>query len=174
MKTISLFISTVFLAMVAPELTGQTKTESLVANPDKVVVIYPAPKEETLSTDYIVEVDGKPVPVYLAQTQHRDKKPYSFAFFDFSETVTVKIKTSLPLDNLAILPAKYGIKPVIGKGEATLCADKPINISFEPTGGNTPLLLFSNTPEKNLPKKGDPNVVWFGPRVHKPVNIELT
>lgn len=138
------------------------------------LVIYPAPKEETLSTDYIVEVDGKSVPVYLAETQWRDKRPYSFTYFDFSGTVKVKIRTNRPLDKLVVLPIKYGIKPVVGKGEATFTTDKPFNISFEPTGGDTPLLLFSNPIEKNPPKQGDPNVIYFGPGVHKPTKIDLT
>ena len=55
------------------------------------VVVYPAPVSETLSVDYVIEVDGKLIPVYTALTQHHDKK-YSIAYFDFSGSVTVKIK----------------------------------------------------------------------------------
>jgi hypothetical protein len=138
------------------------------------VVTYPAPKEETLSTDYTVEVDGKPVDVYLAKTQWWDKKPYSFAYFDFSGAVTVKIKTSRPLDKLGVLPTKYGIKPTVSNGEATFTTDKTFSISFEPTGGNCPLLLFGNPIEKDPPKQGDPNVVYYAPGVHKPSKIDLT
>ena len=70
------------------------------------VISYPAPKGETLSSDYMVEVDGVSVPVYMAKTQHHDKK-YLIAYFDFSGTVTVKIKSKLSLDHLNILPDKY-------------------------------------------------------------------
>jgi hypothetical protein len=141
---------------------------------DAEVVTYPAPEGEVLSTNYTVEVDGKSVAVYLAKTQHHDKRPYSFACFDFSGTVTVKIKTDLPLNTLAVRPAKYGIKPAINAGEATFTTDKPFNISFEPTGENIPLLLFSNPIEKDPPKPGDTNVIYFGPGVYKPTRIDLT
>ena len=58
------------------------------------VVVYPAPVSETLSVDYVIEVDGKPIPVYTALTQHHDKK-YSIAYFDFSGSATVKIKSKI-------------------------------------------------------------------------------
>lgn len=174
MKTKNLFPISLILFSTSIVLNGQTQTSVPAGIAEKKVVIYSAPKEEIMSTDYVVEVDGKPVPVYIAQTQHHDKKPYSFAYFDFSGSVTVKIRTKLPLDSLTIRPEKYGIKPVIGSGEATFTTDKQFKISFEPTGANTPLLLFSNPIEENAPKQGDPNVVYFGPGVHKPVRIELT
>ena len=115
------------------------------------VVTYPAPTDASLlSTDYVVEVDGKPVPVYHIVTQWQDGK-YSMATFDFSGAVTVKIKTDRPLKNLTILPAIHGIKPAIEKGEATFTANRPFKISFEPTGSDSPLLIFANAIEKVLP-----------------------
>jgi len=167
-------LTAVLRAMNIHSLIAIAALTALAPVVDAEVVTYPAPEGETLSSDYVVEVDGKPVAVYLARTQHEDKRPYSFAYFDFSGTVTVKIKTALPLNNLAVLPSKYGIKPTINQGEATFTTDKPFNISFEPTGENTPLLLFSNPIEKDPPKQGDPNVIYFGPGVHKPARIDLT
>ena len=144
------------------------------------VVVYPAPQGEILSPDYTVEVDGNPVPVYTIKSQWHDKK-YSAAYFDFSGRVTVKIKpnlstlkTNAALGQLAIRPAKYGITPVIANGEASFVTDKPFNISFEPTGQNSPLHLFSNPIEVDPPKQGDPNVIYFGPGIHKPIRIDLT
>jgi hypothetical protein len=138
------------------------------------VVTYPAPAGEMLSKDYAVEVDGKAVPVYLAQTHWHDKKPYSFAYFDFSGHVSVTVKTDRPLNHLAIRPQKYGFHATTRPGKATFEADKPFSISFEPSGTNTPLLLFGNPIELNPPKPGDPNVVYFGPGIHKPVRIDLS
>jgi len=79
-------------------------------------------------------VDGKPVPVYPVSTQHPDRK-YSTAYFDFSGTVTVKIKTPLPLDHLVVQPAEVGDQADGNqwRGAIYLPADKPFNISFEPT-----------------------------------------
>ena len=43
----------------------------------------------------------------------------------------------------------------------------------EPDGRKGPLLLFANPLETDTPKQGDPNVVYFGPGVHKPEKIAL-
>jgi hypothetical protein len=131
------------------------------------VVTYPAPKGQTLSTDYTIEVNGKPVSAYPAITQHHDKK-YSIAYFDFKGRVTVKIKSQRSLDHLVVLPTRYGIKPIITNNEATFTLDKPCDISFEPTGQDSPLLLFSNDLESNVPTKSAKNVIYFGPGIHNP------
>ena len=57
------------------------------------VVSYPVPQTEPLSSDYTVEVNGITIPVYTASTQHHDKK-YSIAYFDFSGTVTITVKSN--------------------------------------------------------------------------------
>lgn len=160
-----------------------TSAQSAPASADpssSQVVIYPAPEGEALSPDYTVEVNGKPVPVYAIQSQWHDKK-YSAAYFDFSGSVTIRIKpnlstlnTTATLDQLAIRPAKYGIQPVIADGVATFITDQHFNISFEPTGQNSPLHLFSNSIETNPPRPGDPNVIYFGPGIHKPTRVDLT
>lgn len=139
------------------------------------VKTYPAPKGQALSADYQVEVNGKPVSVYSVATQHHDKK-YSLAYLDFLGSVTIKIKTNRPLNNLAILPARYGIKPIVVQDGITFTLDKPIDISIEPTGQDSPLLLFCNTLEKDAPKATDHNVVYFGPGIHNPKGglIKLT
>lgn len=140
---------------------------SVVSPVQGQVVVYPAPKSEPMSPEYTVEVNGRSVPVYPVQTQHHDKK-YSIAYFDFSGQVTVKIKTKLPLENLVILPDKYRIKPTVKNDEVVFTTDKPFDISVEPTGQNSPLILFSNPIEKNTPDPKEHNVVYFGPGEHNP------
>lgn len=49
----------------------------------------------------------------------------------------------------------------------------PRKISIEPEGKRGPLLLFANPLEENPPKPDDPNVVYFGPGVHRPERIVL-
>ena len=63
------------------------------------VVSYPVPQTEPLSSDYTVEVNGITIPVYTASTQHHDKK-YSIAYFDFSGTVTITVKSNFQLSKL--------------------------------------------------------------------------
>lgn len=136
---------------------------------DAKIISYSVPEGESLSMDYVVEVDGISVPVYMAQTQHHDKK-YSIAYFDFSGTVTVKIRSKLSLKKLNILPDRYDIQPSVSEDVATFQLDKPCDISFEPDGCNSPLLLFTNEIEKDIPSKGNPNVIYFGPGEHNPEN----
>jgi len=156
----------------------QSGTEPATTESSRIV-IYPSPEGEILSPDYMVEVNGKPVPVYVIQSQWHDRK-YSAAYFDFSGEVTVKIRPNLSalnvtasLDQLAIRPEKYGFHPTIENGVATFTASKQFNISFEPVGQHSPLHLFTNPIEENPPKPDDPNVVYFGPGIHTPTHIQL-
>ncbi|HUB27064.1 MAG TPA: glycosyl hydrolase family 28 protein, partial [Tepidisphaeraceae bacterium] len=126
----------------------------------------------TLSNDYVIDVDGKPIPTYEAVTHFHDKK-YSFAYFDFSGQATVTIKTVRPLDHLAIRPDKYGFMATVHQGQATFVVDKPFSISFEPTGTDSPLELFGDSIDTDAPKPGEKNVVYFGPGIHQAGAINL-
>lgn len=157
---IALTASLLFLSLQAVAATGNK------------VITYPAPAGEKLSADYTITVNGRPVDAYPAKTQWHDGK-YSFAYFDFSGKITVRIQSLLPLDHLEILPAKYGIKPRVEKGILTFETDKPFNISIEPEGQNSPLLLFGNPLEKEPPAKNDPGLIYYGPGIYKPGIITL-
>lgn len=153
---------------------------------DPKVIIYPAPSDEVLSKDYTLEVNGKPVDIYLAKIADVENRPewtldpkdvggpYSFTYFDFSGEITLKI-TSLtkPLDNLVIRPLTAGVNPKIDGNTVTFTINGPCKLSFEPDGRMEPLLIFANALEVNPPKKDDPNVIYFGPGIHKPVKIKL-
>src|ERR1039457_6915170 len=82
------------------------------------VVTYPAPAGETLSTQYTVQVGGRPVPVYTARVldppfagkEYDYGGDYSFAGFDVSGPVEVHIRSEKPLTNLVVPPANPDIK----------------------------------------------------------------
>ena len=177
-----------FLKLGTAALAGSTATRgngegqalSPPAPTHRALKIYPAPIGEDLSPDYTVEVNGKPIPVYAIKSQWHDKK-YSAAYFDFAGSVTLKItpnaatlKTTDALESLAIRPDRFGIHPQITAGTASFTIDKPFDISFEPSGQNSPLHLFGNPMEVDPPRNGDPNVIYFGPGIHKPTRIDLT
>ncbi len=50
------------------------ETADVLAAPQNQVVTYPAPPGEAVTGDYRVEWNGKPVDVYLAETEYFDKK----------------------------------------------------------------------------------------------------
>lgn len=151
------------------------------------VTTYPAPEDEPLSQDYALEINGKSVDIYLAKLAEVEDAPvwalnpeevggpYSFAYFDFSGSVKIKV-TSLrkPLDKLFIRPLSASIIPIVDGNTLTFTIDKPCKLSIEPDGRIEPLLIFANPPEVDAPKEGDPNVIYFGPGIHKPTNIKVT
>jgi hypothetical protein len=74
-----------------------------------------------------------------------------------------------------ILPERFGIQPTAeGPNALSFSARQPFRIAIKRDGRNSPLLLFGNPLETNLPQPGDTNVVYFGPGVHKPVKVRLT
>lgn len=149
-------------------------TAAETAQPGEQLVTYPAPEGEAVSSDYHVQVNGRPVDVYLAKTQHHDKK-YFFATFDFSGHVDVRVTASASLEKAVILPESCGIVPSLKTaGMLEFTARQPFRISIERDGMNSPLLLFGNPVEEHAPQQGDPGVVYFGPGSHKPGKIRLT
>lgn len=137
------------------------------------VITYPAPAGEATSA-YTVTVDGKPVDVYAAQCQYFDGD-YYFASFDFSGKVVIKIDSTFPLDKTVVQPERFGVKIVEKKSKTiTMSADKPFRISVEPNGRVKPLLLFGNAVEKDAPKEGTPQVLYFKPGIHRTGKITLT
>jgi hypothetical protein len=125
-----------------------------------------------MSADYAVSIDGMPIAAYAATTHLRDGK-YSYAYFDFSGSVTVSIKSTLPLSHWRVLPLSARIVPHVRGDTLEFTLNKPVDLSIEPDGPNSPLLLFANPPEVGAPKPGDPNVIYFGPGIHHPGLIRL-
>ena len=141
--------------------------------PAAQVVTYPAPAGEVCAGDYRVEVNGRPVDVYRAESQYFDKT-YFFASFDFAGEVTVRVTSTQSLERASVLPERFGVRPTFERPNALrFLARRPFRIAIERGGRNSPLLLFGNPLEKDQPKPGDTNVVFFGPGVHTPVKIQL-
>ena len=147
------------------------------------VVTYPAPPGEVLSPDYEVHADGKKVDVYTARTldapfagkQWDYGGPYSFANFDASGPVTVRITSKRPLTKTVVRPQSPGVElKVIDEHTVSLAMDRPRKLSIEPDGKKGPLLVFANPLERDVPKPGDPGVIYFGPGVHRAGRIDVT
>jgi hypothetical protein len=146
------------------------------------VVTYPAPAGETLSDDYKVQVAGRKVDVYMARVldpPFAGKRwdhggSYSFANFDMSGHLVVRIVSKRSLRNVVIRPQSSGVKPKLEDDHTlSLTIDKPLKFSIEPDGKKGPLLLFANPLETRAPKRGDKGVIYFEPGVHKPEKIIL-
>ncbi|UCG49759.1 MAG: hypothetical protein JSU94_08245 [Phycisphaerales bacterium] len=148
----------------------------------RTVVTYAAPAGEVLSKDYRVHVAGQQVDIYMARVldppfagkQWDHGGPYSFANFDMSGPVVVRIVSKRPLRNAVIRPRSSGIRPTLEDDHTlTLTLEQPRKLSVEPDGKKGPLLLFANPLETNARQPSDEGVVYFGPGVHKPNKIIL-
>lgn len=146
------------------------------------VVTYPAPAGEALSEDYEVYAAGQRVDTYMARVldppfagkEYDFGGPYSFANFDMSGPVVVRIVSKRSLRNVMIRPQSSGIQPKLEDDHTlNLTLDQPRKFSVEPDGKKGPLLLFANPLETNTPEAGDEGVIYFGPGVHKPEKIVL-
>ncbi len=146
-----------------------------------ILVVVPAlcqqaaPQVEEASADYSLEVNGRPVPVYTARVNDAPFDfldhggTYSFATFDFSKRANIKIRSRRVLQTARIRPLSKGLRHSLIDWHTTMVTlDKPCQFSFEPGGKRRPLLIFANPPQANVPKTGDPNVIYYGPGVHRP------
>ncbi len=139
----------------------------------QTVKTYPAPASEKVSGVYSVWVDGKEVDVYSAQSEFFEGD-YYFAYFDFSGSVKVEIRSSFPMAETQILPKRFGIAAETSGESVRFAVSEPFRISVEPNGRVKPLLLFGNALETNVPDPSASNVVYFGPGVHKTDRIDLS
>lgn len=147
--------------------------------------IYSVPADEELSADFQVTVDGHDVPVYRAKVapadaekrwkamdDKRNSADYfdtaAFASFDWHDAVTVTVSAQEEVLSAMILPTSAGITPnVLGK-TVTFPVTAPANLTIEINGETVRSLhLFVNPVEKNVPDPNDPNVIFFGPGIHK-------
>jgi len=149
------------------------------------VVVYPAPEGETLSTQYQVQAGGQPVSVYTARVldppfagkEYDYGGPYSFASFDVSGPVEVRIRSEKPLASLVVRPANPGVKTRLADANTTIISlPGPCKLSIEPEGKKGPLLLFANSIEEHPPRASEarPRLSYFGPGIHRPGRITLT
>jgi polygalacturonase len=133
------------------------------------VVTWPAPEGQAPSSEYAINVEGKNVFVYQSDIA-------AFATFDFNGKIEVTIKTKQDIKWVDIKPSHLGIKATWKDSIIHFTLTKPCNISIELNGlpKNNPLFLFTNEPEKNIPKSSDKNVIFFeGGKVHHPGMIEV-
>jgi hypothetical protein len=135
-----------------------------------------------LSTDFQVWVDDKQLDIYTARVldpPFAGKRwdhggPYSFANFDMAGEVEVRITSTRCLRNTVVRPVSKGVRPqFVDDHTLTLHLDHPQKLSIEPDGKKGPLLLFANPIEQHAARPDRPNVVYFGPGVHRPGRIDV-
>ncbi|MGA2258738.1 MAG: glycosyl hydrolase family 28 protein, partial [Thermoguttaceae bacterium] len=155
------------------------------------VSVAPAAAGEELSRDYTVMIDGHQVPVYAVKVAPADPArrwkamddkirsaeffdTAAFASFDMRGPVKVTVTYAKPITAAKILPTSFQIIPVIQGKSLTLTLNQPRPITIEINGNWVAALhLFANPPEADAPRPDDPNVVYFGPGVHRIGNLKV-
>lgn len=151
------------------------------------VLSWPAPEGEKLSEDYTLRVDGRAVPVYscrvsavpLNQVWPGYQRPLDqtelagFAYWGMSKPVTVEVISNRPFQSVAVRPSSLGIRPSVKGRRISFQISKTGQVTVELDGPHRALHLFADPPESGVPKAGDPNVLYFGPGIHRPGKITL-
>jgi hypothetical protein len=140
---------------------------------------------EELSKDYIVKADGQEVPVYVARVapaelarrwKAMDDKARSadyfdqasFASFEMQGAVTVTVVCPDTIQSAKILPSSLNLRPTVQGKSLRLTLAEPKQLSVEVNGNWVRALhLFANPPETDVPRRGDTNVIYFGPGIHE-------
>jgi hypothetical protein len=150
-----------------------------------VVTIAPAVAGEALSHDYLVTVAGQPLPVYVVKVapadparrwKAMDDKVHSadyfdtaaFASFDTTGPAQISVTCASVIAAARILPSSLHIVPQIHGKSLVFTLDRPCPVTLEVNGNWVGALhLFANPPEAEAPRRNDPNVIYFGPGVHR-------
>ena len=147
------------------------------------LVLHPGAPGEKASPDYGVSVNGKDAFVHTALVRREIDKPKgsiwthkldapgetaSFVAFDFDGTVKVRVRVNRPFKAATIHPLSLGIKPEIDRDTVEFSLSKPDKVTLMLDGSDkSPLHFFVSPPEKDVPRQGDANVLYFGPGVHR-------
>jgi len=151
------------------------------------IVVFPAPTGIKASGEWKLKVEGREVFCYQDYRLNRNfpptlfkmkVSPQAYAIFDFAGRVkiaaTLKSDAITDLRGLKIRPLAAGIRPRITGNTIEFELDEPCDVTIDPAGtGLCVLHLFTNPPETLIPKKDDPNIVYFGPGVHDIDEVEL-
>jgi hypothetical protein len=135
--------------------------------------IYPAPKGAALNDSFSVKVrtpggTWQDVAVYDVRIDLFTLSHAAFAYFDFSDKAEVQVAfNGGEVKSVEVRPKSFAITPKTEGKTAIFTLDQPRNLSIEVNGDRLHNLhLFAGVPEKDVPSKDDPNVIFFGPGLH--------
>lgn len=144
------------------------------------VVSWQAPKGAGLNNDFTVKVrpEGKSkwvlVPTYLVKVDEvRETKHHvehaSMATFDFSEKVEIEVTYNKgKIDSARVRPLSYDIPFTIEGNTLQFSLEKPANLSVEVNGDIFHNLhLFANPLDTFKVDKKNPDLIYFGPGIHR-------
>ena len=145
------------------------------------LTVYPAPESIVYTQhndDYTVRVrkpggEWQDLFEYNVKVDLDKPQDASMVYFDFSGSVEVAVRKNNGLvEAVKVRPASYGIKTTVERNTVFFKLDKPSKISVEFNGDKLHNLhVFGNPVELVRPDPKDPNVIYFGPGVHRPKDL---
>lgn len=150
------------------------------------IVTYPAPPWLVTSPDFTVKANGTSIWVERIGSKlksfdypptnplygSREMEDLNVANFSCSGSVTIKITASANIDSFKIRPKSRNIVSQLHGRDITFTITGPQKLYIE-INGLPHLAIFANPLETNIPKQGDPGLVYFGPGMHSPGQIDL-
>jgi hypothetical protein len=154
------------------------------------VRVYPAAPGEPLSQQFVVKANDKTVPVYLAtvlatdpaRRRRTDLHQYypgdlgqtSFASFDLRGKAQITVTYPGPINHVKLLPTSSGITPVVSGQNVTFTVSQPGQFVLEVNDDTVGCLqLFANPWDEQAPDPKDPNVIYYGPGIHKVTSVQV-
>lgn len=144
----------------------------------QVLNIAPIPKEIIYShhnDDFTVCVripggDWQDLYEYKVMVDGDKPQPASMVQFDFEGKVEMRVKVNNgEVNSVKIRPVNKNIEYTTDRNLIYFSLDKPAKLSLEVNGDKLHNLhIFAHEPEKEIPNPDDPNVMYFGPGLHKP------
>ncbi|MDN0200564.1 putative Ig domain-containing protein [Streptomyces sp. S.PNR 29] len=159
---------------------GAAQADDTPASDNKLVV-YPIPSGVPTNASYSVKArtpggDWQTVPVYRARAKQIDANTgsgpvfnSSVAMFDFDGTVEVAVTSAKgTIGTARIRPLSYDIDFTVDGATVSFTLTEPRNLSIEVDGDVfNNLQLHANPVDSNVPDPDDPDVIYFGPGLHK-------
>jgi hypothetical protein len=166
---IKIFFNTGLIILIAVMMSSCAQDSAHVS-------IWELPDGFKESETFRVTVNGKHCPVIHSDPDATDTH---FAYFDFEGgnveiTVTSRDKNYF-MNGCRIKPSSKQIKPIVRGNKVTFSISSPCKISVENPdfnyrdmrGKGKNLIILAGAPQKDIPSKDDPSVIWLGPGLHK-------
>ena len=155
---------------------------SLINNVSAIIVTYPSPPGLKTSPDFTLKANDKPVWVERIGSNMkafsyslyggREMEDLNVASFSCSGSVTIRIKATGKINSYIIRPKSLNINATVTGNELIFTIPGPQKLYIE-INGLPHLAVFANPLEVSPPKRGDRDVIYFGPGKYDQDSIEL-
>lgn len=155
---------------------------TLISNIAGTVVVYPPPPGLKTSPDFTLKANDIPVWVERIGSKMktfsyslysgREMEDLNVANFSCSGTVTLRITASTKINSFMIRPKSLNITAAVNGNELIFSIAGPQKLYIE-INGSPHLALFANPLEVKPPKKGDRDVIYFGPGIYTQDSLDL-